>query len=237
MRAPCVLGGLLLVLSAPLSAERLDGPPPGLVALASPPLDGEGPPGCVRPDTRRQYTLRAGPGNAHARIGSLQFRAWGDDAGECNEALPRFTAAGHDVDQPVPTLERGYEEPALPVLAMEKDWLRVSLGEGSGWIRRPGDFVVEDYPALLADKLAYATEAWSGELCDAAGTGCRQLEADEQRTVRVLATRVVDGTAWIEVELTTDPCRDGVDRRLDQGWIRSRDAEGRPTVWFHSRGC
>ena len=58
MRAPCVLGGLLLVLSAPLSAERLDGPPPGLVALASPPLDGEGPPGCVRPDTRRQYTLR-----------------------------------------------------------------------------------------------------------------------------------------------------------------------------------
>lgn len=237
MRAPGLVGGLLLFVSAPLSSERLDGPPPGLVGLASPEHTAEGPPGCERPDTGREYTVRAGPGNTHPRVGSIQFRVWAEDDGHCNEALPRFTADGQDTDRPVPMLERGYGEPALPLLGTQHRWLHVGLGESSGWLRWPAGFVVEPYPELLADKLAYATEAWSGELCDSAGTRCRQFQRAEEPTVRVLSTRRMGETDWIEIELTTNFCRDVTAARLDHGWIRSHDAEGRPTVWFHSRGC
>lgn len=237
MRRHRLVGGWLLVVSAPLSAERLDGPPPGLVGLASPGLAAEGPPGCERPDTSREYSLRAGPGDAHPRVGSLRFRPWAEDDGHCNEALPRFAAEGEDTDRPVPMLERGYGEPALPLLGKQQDWLHVGLGEGSAWLKWPAGFVVEDYPQLLAEKLAYPTEAWSGELCDSAGARCRPFKPAGEPTVRVLSIQRMGGADWIEIELSVNVCRSGETVRLDQGWIRSHDAEGRPTVWFHSRGC
>lgn len=237
MRACGLAGGLLAAFAAPLAAERMDGPTPGLVGLVAPAMVADGPPGCLRVDTHEVLSLRSGPGAGHARIGSLQFRPWRDDSGECDEAQPHFVEAGKAGSRPVPTLERGYEEPALLLLERQGDWLRIDLGGSSGWLHRPGGYVVESYPGLLADKLAFATEAWIGELCESPDDRCRRIEPEMAQPIQVLSTRAVGDTQWIEIELTTNPCSDDELMPLGRGWIRSRDAVGRPTAWFHSRGC
>ena len=158
-------------------------------------------------------------------------------SGECDEAPPHFVPAGAAASHPVPTLERGYEEPALLLLERRDDWLRIDLGEGSAWLHPPPGYTVEPYPELLADKLAFATDAWTGELCDSAGERCRRVAHAPAQPIQVLSTQTSGKDHWIEVELITDTCTGGDPMRLDHGWIRSHDDSGRPTVWFHSRGC
>src|SRR5688572_3589114 len=237
MRRLGLAGGLLAALAAPLAAERLDGPTPGLIGLVAPAIVADGPTGCLRVDTHEVLSLRSGPGGEHPRIGWLQFRPWRAESGECDEAQPFFIDPGQTGSRPVPTLERGYEEPALLLLAQQGDWLRIDLGGRSGWLRRPGGYTVERYPDLLADKLAFATEAWTGELCESAGGRCRQVVPAMAQSLQMLSTRQVGETHWIEVELTTNPCGDEKFVPLERGWIRSHDDAGRPAVWFHSRGC
>ena len=236
MRWRRLVAGLLIALPAPLAAERLDGPPPGLIGLVSPPLVPDGPPGCLRMDSRQTLPLHAGPDAGQARIGTLEFRPWREHSRECDEATPYFVPAGTRASAPVPTLERGYEEPALILLEQRGHWLRIDLGQSSGWLRQPSGYTVEAYPALLTDKLAYATTAWSGETCETAGAACSNGPRLPEQPLRVLSQMEKDGTTWLEVELTTDGCRDGDARVIRRGWLRARDARGRPTVWFHSRG-
>jgi hypothetical protein len=237
MRLRRVVAGLLIAIPAPSPAERIDGPTPGLVGLVSPARVAADPPGCLRVDIRGQLPLRTGPGTHHPRIGHLQFRPWREASGECDEAPPHFAPEGNATSRPVPTLERGYEEPALLLLERRREWLRIDLGEGSAWLFRPTGYTVEPYPELLAGKLAFATEAWTGELCDSAGERCRTVAHTPAQPVQMLSTQGSGKNQWIEVELTTDACTGGDPVRLDRGWIRSHDDSGRPTVWFHSRGC
>ena len=237
MRLRRLVAGLLIAIPVPSAAERIDGPRPGLVGLVSPALVAAGPPGCRQLDIREQLPLRSGPGPHHPRIGHLQFRPWREDSGECDEAPPHFVPAGAAASHPVPTLERGYEEPALLLLERRDDWLRIDLGEGSAWLHPPPGYTVEPYPELLADKLAFATDAWTGELCDSAGERCRRVAHAPAQPIQVLSTQTSGKDHWIEVELITDTCTGGDPMRLDHGWIRSHDDSGRPTVWFHSRGC
>lgn len=232
-----LVAGLLIAIPAPSAAERIDGPRPGLVGLVSPALAAADPPGCLRVDIREQLPLRSGPGTHHPRIGHLQFRPWREASGECDEAPPFFVPADEAASRPVPTLERGYEEPALLLLERQGDWLRIDLGEGTGWLHRPTGYTVEPYPELLADKLAFATEAWTGELCDSAGGHCRRVARTPAQPVRMLSSQGSGKDQRIEVELITDACTSGDPVRLDHGWIRSHDDSGRPTAWFHSRGC
>lgn len=237
MRASGLAGVLLAGFAAPLAAARIDGPTPGLVGLVAPAVVADGPPGCQRVDTREVLSLRSGPGNEHPRIGSLQFRPWREESGECDEAQPHFIEAGKAGSRPVPTLERGYEEPALLLLEQQGEWLRIDLGASSGWLHRPRTYLVESYPGLLTDKLAFSTEAWTGELCESPGGHCRRVEPSMAQPLRVLSTRSVGEMHWIEVELTSNPCGDETFVVRDRGWIRSHDADGRPAAWFHSRGC
>lgn len=232
-----LVAGLLIAIPASSAAERIDGPPPGLVGLVSPARVATDPPGCLRVDIREQLPLRSGPGIHHPRIGHLQFRPWREASGECDEAPPHFIPDGEAASRPVPTLERGYEEPALLLLEQQGEWLRIDLGEGTSWLHPPAGYAVEPYPGLLVDKLAFATESWTGELCDSAGERCRRVARTPAQPVRVLATQGSGNDQWIEVELTTDACSSGEQVRLDHGWIPSHDDSGRPTVWFHSRGC
>lgn len=65
-------------------------------------------------------------------LGWLVFRPWSDDADECLTVAPVLETPGKDEPAPVPTLESGYETPALLVLERHGDWRRIRLQEGSG---------------------------------------------------------------------------------------------------------
>jgi hypothetical protein len=151
--------------------------------------------------------------------------------------MPVFTPEADKVGRELPSLESSYEEPALLVLEQRGDWLRIDIGDGSGWLQRPPTLRFDAYPKLLAERLAYATPAWSGEICPAPGRECRKIEPAQEQSLRVLGVKKLDGQDWIEVELTSDPCRDVEERVLARGWIRAHAADGRPAAWFHSRGC
>lgn len=210
-------------------------PPAGLSGLLTPAQEADGPPGCVRASTRLRVQVFAQPAPDAPTLGWLVFRPWSDDGAECLAVAPVLETAA--TTEPVPALESGYETPALLVLERRGDWQRIQLREGSGWLQPPAGHHFEAYPALLSEKLAYATDAWSGELCELPGQDCGNDSAAPGQSLRVLATGEHDGHAWLQVELTTDGCRDGEARVLRRGWLRARADDGRPTAWFHPRGC
>jgi hypothetical protein len=219
------------------SAAAMPGPPAGLQGLLTPAQEADGPPGCVRASTRlrlpvfAQATLHASP------LGWLVFQPWAADSADCLAVAPVLETAGSDEPAPVPTLESGYETPALLVLERRGDWHRIQLPHGSGWLQAPAGHRFESYPALLAEKLAYATPAWAGELCRAPGENCSSDAPPPGQPLKVLGSKDHAGETWLEVELTTDGCRDGEARTQDRGWLRARAGDGRPVAWFHSRGC
>lgn len=229
-----LLGLAIAVASAAAARE----PPRGLVGLVTPTQVADGPPGCTRVDTKQKRPLYSGPSTQAPRIGWLVFAPWREDSGECEEVQPLFEATTKAGRTPVPSLESDYEVLALAVLRREGDWLQIDLGPGSGagWLQRPPGYRFDPYPALLVGRLAYATPAWRGELCAAPGIECRTLEATAEQPLTVHAVDRRDGAGWLEVELTTDPCRGDAPLVLHRGWIRAA-ADKAPTAWFHSRGC
>jgi len=233
-------GALLIVVLAAVAAASVAAArdvPRGLVGLLTPAQVPDGPPGCSRADTREALLLRDMPDSESSAIGTLSFRAIDDAPHECGLPSPFFEPAAATGRQAVPALESSYEEPALVVLEHRGDWYRIDLGEDSGWLGHPASFRFEAYPQLLAERLAYATSSWRGDICSVAGDGCGRIEPSPEQPLRVLGAGEYDGEDWIEVELTTDPCRDVEERVLMRGWIRAQAADGRPAAWFHSRGC
>jgi hypothetical protein len=223
--------GLLLFAGATAAESEI---PAGLSGLLSPAQVPDGPPGCLRANTRERFAVFAVPDAASARLGWLRFHPWRDAGEDCEAVEARFEDG--ERTRLVPTQESGYEVPALPVLEARGDWLRIALGERTGWLRRPAGATYDPYPALLADKLAYATASWNGELCAAPNQSCRDAGRMPEQALRVVAVRGHEGEDWLEVELTSEPCRDAETALLARGWMRAR-GEGRPAVWFHSRGC
>lgn len=219
------------------AAAAMPGPPAGLQGLLTPAQEPDGPPDCVRASTRQRLPVFARAASDATQLGWLVFRPWSDDAHECLAVAPVLEIPGKDEPAPVPTLESGYETPALLVLERRGEWQRIRLQEGSGWLLPLAGHRFEAYPALLQEKLAYATPAWSGELCRTPGQDCRRDPPTPEQPLKVLASAEHGGDTWLEVELTTDGCRDGEARVLRRGWLRARAGDGRPAAWFHSRGC
>ena len=235
-RGRLALAPALLLVSALASASGT-GLPSGLAGLLSPAQVPDGAPGCVRASTKQRLAVHTGPDEGAERVGALVFRPWREPEQGCEAVEARLEPTGGGEPEPVATLESSYEVAALPVLEARGDWLRVALGDGSGWVRRPADASYEPFPVLLRDKLAYTTADWDRELCRGPGESCRRVDAVPEQPVRVVAERQRDGEAWIEVELTTDVCRGDEPKVIARGWMRAHGDGDRPAAWFHSRGC
>lgn len=211
--------------------------PPGLAGLLVPAQVPSGPPGCLRIDLRDPQPLHAGPGPDAPRVGELAFRPWRDAPGECEAAVAVVLRRGEAGGTRVPLFEAGYDEPALAVTAIRGDWYELALDGRAAWLRRAPGWRVAPYPDLLADTLAYATDAWEGELCASPGEACDAEAAEPGAPLRALSFATRDGQAWIEIEFTTPPCGKEPVRPLRRGWLRAHADDGRPTAWFHPRGC
>ncbi len=141
--------------------------------------------------------------------------------------------------------EIAYEEPAAVVYAVRDDWYRVALEDGRfGWLREAAaDY--HPYDTLPVRRLGYLLPGWGGLLWPAPGAGLPMVApggtpADvRQRPVEVLESRRVGGGLWFRVRLPdADPCAGAGTPGFDAGgWVPGYGVDGRPVIWFHSRGC
>ena len=233
-------GGLLIlgiVLAIACEAMAGDDLPAGLAGLLSPAQVPDGPPDCLRASTKARWPVLAEAGPDSKILGELHFRPWGNETQACEAVEAWFTAVDATEPRLVPLRESGYEVPALMVLEQRGTWHRIVLGNDAGWVQPPGDATYEPYPALLRDKLAFATTAWDSQLCQGPSKDCTVTGSGAEASLNVLAERRHSGETWIEVELVPDPCSGGASTPLARGWMRARDARGQANAWFHSRGC
>ena len=211
--------------------------PAFLAGLLAPPLSPSGPPGCVGIDTRLRLPLRAGAADGSAPAGELAFRVPGGLPGQCEPAQAWQVPATDGAARRVAMFEAGYDEPALAVTAIDGDRVGLALPGGQAWATIPAGWRFLAYPALLQDTLAYATDAWEGELCASPGEACDMETAEPGAAMQVLSTTRHAGEDWIEIEFTTPPCGEAEPRLLARGWLRAHAGDGRPAAWFHPRGC
>lgn len=151
--------------------------------------------------------------------------------------------ASGGIATPLPIREYGYEEPGAIVLAKKGDRFKIKLEGGAAWVAPRADARFHPVETLVADRLSYLTEAWSGTVCDAPGQPgtCRRVDpgAEREPGVTVLGHRRIDGALWFRVEVPARETCGGAEPSVPpiRGWISGHDSEGKPAIWFHSRGC
>jgi hypothetical protein len=220
------VAGLLALGPAPALAPLL-----GLLTL--PRVFGEG---ACDPTPPRPVALHDAPSGT--RIGEIRtLRPWRiDPNGGCSPLEVRVLRGTHR--DTLPTLEVGYEESAVIVTGRVEGWYRIRLSDGEAWVAdsTSGRFVW--YAQLVAEGMAFVTEAAPAGLAKTAGSA-RNTPLAAGASVRVTKTAEVGGALWFEVEvLAASPCGDDPDpATIARGWLPAHDAHGEPTVWFHSRGC
>lgn len=147
-------------------------------------------------------------------------------------------------------LEFGYEELALPVVTLpgEDGWGRVRYGYGAsgesreGWVRSgAGQATFEAWSERLPGLPLYFEPPPSGPVLfrtpggEAVVGGANELPPPGGYILHPLESR----GDWLRVEVVapSDYCAEVTAPRRDTAWIRYLDAEGRPTVWYYTRGC
>jgi hypothetical protein len=219
---------LAFVTAVPAAAQA-----PLLGLLELPRVFGDG---ACDPRPPRSVPLHQTPGGA--RIGEIRTTVPARQLpeGGCTEAEVRVLWAG--TARPLPTREVGYDVPAAIVTARVQGWSRIRLGDAEAWVADSTSGRFTFYSVLVAEGMAYATDVAAARLGLAMGA------ADGAALPRRASLRVVDtgsllGALWFEVEvLRSDPCGDDPDPPVvARGWLPAHDAQGEPSVWFHSRGC
>ena len=141
----------------------------------------------------------------------------------------------------LPTLEFDYEMPAAIVVEQREGWFKIRLGDRPAWIKAsvvnrfmPLSDLYEEFVGVTA-----ISESFSGRLTSAPGStsGPIMPRVAPSQSVRVLEIR----GAWVQVEvLSNSACTaadDGPPEVVATGWLPLHDQDGKPTVWFSSRGC
>lgn len=233
-----------------MATEREPRVPAGLVGLLTPAPSAAGGSetqgasvqptnACGQPDADRVYLLRAKPGRESQLVGELRFAPERTGPGlDCQISEAWITLTGTNPVKSLPVLESSYEQVAVPVFETVGDWHRIAIPAGSAWVNGSQDGLQLDaYPALMLERLAYVLDDWDGELCAAPGSQCRRPVLPSETPLSVLATRLVNGEPWLQVEFTNFACGDSANAVLASGWIRAYGRDKRVSAWFYSRGC
>ena len=152
------------------------------------------------------------------------------------------------VKEEVPTLESGYEIPAVIVFERRGQWFRIRLKDGSAWIRHTDENDFLSYPEVLREHLAHTMQTWNGTLRATPGTSGRVVRLpdgwkrllDRQLSIQVLGSRRVGGEPWLHIRLAV---QGGCDQKYEgvtedvEGWIPAYHTDRTTLAWFSSRGC
>jgi hypothetical protein len=151
------------------------------------------------------------------------------------------------VKEEVPTLESGYEIPAVIVFERRGQWFRIKLKDGSGWIRHTNEKDFLSYPEVLRENLAYTMQTWDGTLRATPGVSGRvtplspawKALTDRQLSFEYLGSRRVGNDLWLHIRLAAKAACDRVYEGVTdvEGWIPAYHTDRTTLAWFSSRGC
>jgi len=147
---------------------------------------------------------------------------------------------------PLPYDESGYEFSTAVAYEQSGKWFRIALPQGSGWVeRQEPEFIA--YPDDLTTESfsTYLRPGWDGNLWTEPGRGTATPAPQQWRThrekeipVRVTATRMVDGVAWVQLRFETESCGTDLGALPPlQGWMPAHRSAKSTAIWFYSRGC
>jgi hypothetical protein len=144
-------------------------------------------------------------------------------------------------------IEFGYEENGLPIDSIAGDWLRViyamtDAGDPRiGWTQRRQDTGVRLWREFLQDHNLFFLDDEKAAFHSSPGGARVPLQLADGANGLPDYTMHPEEVAgpWMRVRLVTpsDFCSDPVQPKRDTVWIRFLDERGRPTVFYHSRGC
>lgn len=147
---------------------------------------------------------------------------------------------------PFETKEHAYEEKAVTVYRRDGNWYLVGTSKGGrAWLHTSSTGRFFPLEELVVNRLNWLTEAWDTHLRDMPDLNAPAREAPMPRAggqevpANVLESRTVGGVLWFRVEVQRDsPCETGgTPPVIATGWIPAWGRDGKPTVWFYSRGC
>ena len=138
-----------------------------------------------------------------------------------------------------------YQTPYLSprwLLNWSAGWLTLALAarrkfETKHHVRGPFHPLVD----LLKSGLCYLEEDWDGLLYESAMTlnDPKQIQvAGKRRDINVVRSEEHQGALWLEVELLgPGHCEREDPEVVAKGWVPAHKKDGKPHVWFYSRGC
>jgi hypothetical protein len=197
--------------------------------------------GCGPAPERATARVYAAPSENGPSVGTLYWHEVPNV--ECDLMIERPGG----IKELVPTLESGYEIPAVIVYERRGSWFRIRLEKDSAWIRRDDVTEFLPYPELLREKMAYVIQGWNGTLRATPGVsskvtlltaGWKEM-VQRSPSIRLLDTRRLGGELWLRIELITDEIcgPDLTGMTPVRGWIPAYHTSRAPTLWFASRGC
>lgn len=164
-------------------------------------------------------------------------------AGGCEGLSVRVKRAASAADEELPTLEYAYEQPAAIVVSRKGSRFELALATGTAWmnVTDPSRFLPVE--KLLSDGLLYLRSGSlkhlyhppsdSGTLLPVVG------RSDVELPVKLLSYAWISERLWLNVQLQhLDECsQESTGLQPLAGWLPFHGKDGRPTLWFRSRGC
>jgi hypothetical protein len=139
--------------------------------------------------------------------------------------------------------EYAYEEAGALVYGRERGYFLIRTSRGVAWLSPRDAGTFHALETLLEGSLTYLTDAWDGFVSASPGSTDRtrvpQRRLQGRDAVQVGRMQPVNGELWVEVEVVSHTfCESAAPPAVEaRGWVPAHDANGAPTVWFHSRGC
>jgi hypothetical protein len=141
----------------------------------------------------------------------------------------------------LPTLEFDYEMPGAIVVEQRDGWFRIRLANRSAWVKASlaGRFMplAELYEEFVG--VTRINESFTARLTSGPGAAAGPImpAVTAGQPVRVVEIR----GSWIQVEVMSNSACTAADHGPPEivatGWLPLHDRDGRPAIWFSSRGC
>jgi len=100
----------------------------------------------------------------------------------------------------LPTKEFDYEFPAAMVVEIQKNWFRIKLFRGTGWVSASSRNRYLSLEKLLSTNLAYFTDSWDRMIFKTPVKGSNKINLKANISVNALAHQWINNNLWIKIK-------------------------------------